>query len=509
MKKNIIVVIFLFFSLLLTPALGANPLGKSIWARPIGLGNAFVAFGEDPSTLFINPAGSVGLGRSFISTYSRPDGDVGYTSLGGTLPGWWDSSISLGYRNRVISDVPISSTETISTIDQDLLLGWSKNIRTGLDFGLDVRYLVRSASVDLPSTKNGASAACDVGLRYQPSPWLSLGVAAQDLGIQFNYSSGASDTYAPNLAVGASALIIGQNGWYRHESQKLFFNLDAGKENNDPLLAHAGLEWWPIDIFAFRLGLDQTTKSQTEANNNTTYGIGVKLAGLTFDYSFYRNESDLLNNTHYFSLGFVEPPPAAAISAETKGFELLHFSDVPPDYWAREAIEYTATLGMISGYSDSTFRPEQPVSRAEIVTLLVRAKDYPLPETKKQVFSDVPLTYPVAEVIQTAYENKLTLGYPDRTFQPRRNTSRVEGTVFLTRFDDLELKRGPSLYSDIPNTAWALREILAARGSGLLTLLVKGDKFYPASTLTRAELADLLYRTSYAQEQIRALTPPR
>ena len=184
---------------------------------------------------------------------------------------------------------------------------------------------------------------------------------------------------------------------------------------------------------------------------------------------------------------------------------LQHFSDVPPGYWAEEPIEKLTALGIMNYYPDGTFRPERPVSRAEVVMLLVRAKNYPLPKTRIQVFSDVPLNFWAADYIQAAYENKLTLGYPDGTFKPRSAADRAEGITFLARFDDLKLKEYWEIeqqpFPDLPLEHWSIGAVLAAKEDDLLNFL-KNKPFLPAKNLTRAELAETLYRTKFSKEEL-------
>jgi hypothetical protein len=221
-----------------------------------------------------------------------------------------------------------------------------------------------------------------------------------------------------------------------------------------------------------------------------------------FDYAIYKQGDAAGRLSHYFSLGYTWPAPKQPKS-QIVLLKLMHFSDVPADYWARTPIEYLTTLGILSAYPDGTFRPEQPISRAEMALLLVHTKGYPSPDKKRQVFADVPTTFWAAEGIQTAYENKLTLGYPDRTFRPRNNTTRAEGITFLARFEGLKMTAEASgqPFKDVKNSHWAFREILSAKEDSLLSYLT-GQSFKPAQSLTRAELAEILFRTKSVKTKL-------
>ncbi|MFA6431131.1 MAG: S-layer homology domain-containing protein, partial [Candidatus Margulisiibacteriota bacterium] len=157
-------------------------------------------------------------------------------------------------------------------------------------------------------------------------------------------------------------------------------------------------------------------------------------------------------------------------------------------------------------FPDKTFRPEQPLSRAETVSLLIKAKEKEPPphDESFQIFTDVLTSHWAADYIAEAYKKKITYGYPDRTFKPRNTTSRAEGITFLTRFDGLALSLKDVLsapYSDVPLHHWALREILAAKDNQYLNY-IKGEKLGPKQILTRAELAEMLYRTDFTKTKL-------
>lgn len=500
--KKIVLLVFLAVALCV-PSFAGSPLSRAIGARSLALGNAFVGLANDASAIYINPAGLGNIKLNlYASMYSQPESDITFASLGGAIANWQNGTLGIGYQNNSISNV-IVSRETVSFTDQGLILSYSRKIRKKLSIGADVRFISTGASKVVPGFEglNGSGYAFDVSALYNVSPRLNLGAVIQNIKGEINYQDNTTEKYDLNFILGSS-LMMG-DAW----GPRLYINADLAKEGGDPVLGHFGFEAWPTTNFAFRVGFDQTKKTLKDTYTHLTGGIGMKFSGVTFDMSLYKHSDPTEAFNYSFSIGYVGPdekPPIPTIEVhEITVADLKHFPDVPYGYWARKPIEYLTTLGILNYYEDGSFRPDRPIARAETVVLLGRAKDYPEPKEKKQVFSDVPTDYWAANFIQKAYEYKLALGYPDKTFKPRKATSRAEGVTFISRFAKPTLKdvlRSP--YPDLPLSHWAIKEILAAKEADLLKFL-RHKPFRPSQQLTRAEFADLIYRTKYAKEKIK------
>ena len=186
-------------------------------------------------------------------------------------------------------------------------------------------------------------------------------------------------------------------------------------------------------------------------------------------------------------------------SQEVRVLRLLKFKDVSDGYWAKEPIEYLATLGVIGGYPDGTFKPDKTITRAELTTLLVKASNSGTPESIDTQFSDVTHKHWASFYIKTASDSGMVNGYPDKTFKPAQSLNRAEGVTLLTRFAGLKLPETllEQPYTDVPGRHWAAPSIAAARTAGMLSYI--GDKpFEPTKPLTRAEAAEILSKTPFA-----------
>ena len=139
----------------------------------------------------------------------------------------------------------------------------------------------------------------------------------------------------------------------------------------------------------------------------------------------------------------------------------ISFSDVSADAWYAPYVAFAEKYGLVNGYSDGTFRPEQPVSRAELVKLLSAF----FPEASGTVsFPDVPANHWAADVISFAAGQGWVSGYPDGTFQPERSISRAEAVKLVNQALGRQAgERDVAMpFSDVSAGYWAYWEILEA-----------------------------------------------
>jgi hypothetical protein len=277
-----------------------------------------------------------------------------------------------------------------------------------------------------------------------------------------------------------------------------------------------------MHLLALRVGMDQQYKAE-ESNfsvaSNLTAGVGLFLKGFTFDYAYHSYNGLAENNTHYFSIGFAvrkifEPAEKAEqIKTAVSYFSpvikakpvLENFTDVPDDFWASDAIAYVATLGIMKGYPDHTFKPETSIDRAEMAAILVNAKKFDLDKVEVgQLFDDLPVDNWAALPVQVAVEHGYMSGYPDGKFRPAQKLRRDEAVVILAKFAGLiEPKKidGPP-FPDVPADNWAAKWIYAAKMAGLLEYLA-GRNFNPEENFSRAEAAEILSKTKFGRTEIK------
>lgn len=137
------------------------------------------------------------------------------------------------------------------------------------------------------------------------------------------------------------------------------------------------------------------------------------------------------------------------------------FSDVTSAHWAANYIGYMEQFGIVRGYSDGTFRPNAPITRAEFAAICCRFEKL---TSGTVTFSDVPASHWAAKSIAYAAKRGWVTGYADGTFKPGNNITRAEVAAvtcrLLERSADKEyirahLKELPRVFSDLNEQHWA------------------------------------------------------
>jgi rare lipoprotein A len=168
------------------------------------------------------------------------------------------------------------------------------------------------------------------------------------------------------------------------------------------------------------------------------------------------------------------------------------FSDVPPENQIFEAVSVLENRGILNGFPDRTFRPDQNVSRAEALKIILLSAGVTINGVAtKNPFPDVPKDQWFAVVTKKGQELGIVKGNMDGTFTPFRNVSRAEAVamLFRTNGDTLDIpEKDPFL--DVPKDAWFAQYFFVAKKTNLL----KGEHSDPHHMLTRGELANLTYR---------------
>ncbi|MGP1373821.1 MAG: S-layer homology domain-containing protein [Almyronema sp.] len=207
------------------------------------------------------------------------------------------------------------------------------------------------------------------------------------------------------------------------------------------------------------------------------------------------------------------PLPAQRNGVEREVSEPLEFSDVPEGYWAAAFIDRLSSRQIISGFTNGTFRPEQPVTRAELATQITNA--FAASSRQEAIaFSDIPADYWAAQTINQAVESGFMKGYPENTFQPEQSVPRVQvlaaiaSGLGLEAPDDAEAILA-STFSDadaIPN--WAVGQMAAALEAGLIVNHPNTAVLEPNQDASRAEVAAILNQALVYSGELESVSSP-
>ena len=170
------------------------------------------------------------------------------------------------------------------------------------------------------------------------------------------------------------------------------------------------------------------------------------------------------------------------------------------DHWAERCIRHLDQQGIVQGYPDQTFRPNQPVTRTEFAAFINRA----FPEKAEQVFAreydDIDETYWGLTPIDRATRMGFLTGYPDGTFQPTRNIPRYEILLALVSGLNYSPYGNPQnivtqYYADATELpAFAYPAIAAATEQKLVVNYPRPNRLNPNQWASRAEVASFLCR---------------
>ncbi len=183
---------------------------------------------------------------------------------------------------------------------------------------------------------------------------------------------------------------------------------------------------------------------------------------------------------------FSFPPADAALFKDIQG------------HWAKSCIAQLAQNKVISGYSDGRFRPTEPVTRAEFATAIAKAFPNVADVRSGKNFTDIPSNYWAKEAISKAYQRGFMSGYPEDTFKPDDSIQRLEAFLALasglkyapTQPATKTLETAFTDVKDIPN--YAQQAIAAATEKQIIVNYPEVKNLNPNKLASRAEIAAFL-----------------
>jgi hypothetical protein len=187
------------------------------------------------------------------------------------------------------------------------------------------------------------------------------------------------------------------------------------------------------------------------------------------------------------------------------------FPDVQ-GHWAQTFIEALAERGVILGFPDGTFRPDDPVTRAQFAAMIRKAFPRAAKRSGTQ-FVDVPANYWGLEAIQTAYRTGFLEGYPNSIFLPEQNIPRVQVLVSLVTGLDLSppeqvatiLSRSFQDAAQIPD--FARPKVAAATLNQLVVNYPDVALLNPNRNASRAEVASFIYQALVKEGTLPPVNP--
>lgn len=189
---------------------------------------------------------------------------------------------------------------------------------------------------------------------------------------------------------------------------------------------------------------------------------------------------------------------APAMMAVSPAQAQTTFTDVSTNYWASDFIQSLSSRGVIAGFPDGSFRPNELVTRAQFASMVSGA--FNTQNVRSAVtFPDVPSSYWGANAIRNAYQKGFMSGYPNGTFNPNQNIPRVQSLVALanglghTANGDVDSIL--NYYNDASSIpSYARSSVAAATSKSMVVNYPTLTQLNPNRSMTRAEAAAFIYQ---------------
>jgi len=250
----------------------------------------------------------------------------------------------------------------------------------------------------------------------------------------------------------------------------------------------------------------KSTKQKIDGKWLATHGhfLGVLVLFCSFSlyaiFSFFTSTQNYLNSMKASVLGAEDFVVSDISEADTGTKEVVpgpdlsqqFFTDVPTDHMHAKAIGALYSAGLISGYENGSYKPDDYVNRAELLKVVTDAVDADFGGMSlENCFSDVEEEW-FSTFICYSKSVGWVKGYDDNTFKPSQHVVRAEAIkIIFTAFEYPvcdQVSEAP--YEDVAVDSWYAPYACQAKEDGIIAA---AGKFRAGDKLTRAELAKVIY----------------
>jgi len=196
------------------------------------------------------------------------------------------------------------------------------------------------------------------------------------------------------------------------------------------------------------------------------------------------------------SFGSVQVVPDAAITSDKEKDEQSgnYFTDITNRHWAYQAIRELSSRGIITGYPNGSFSPDAPVTREQLVKMIILTFGLNSQSTTT-AFSDIASNRWSASYIKTASDKGIVSGMPDGSFMPEAAVTRQDAAVMIARAckaDGRGFAERKQLSDSAEISDYATESVEELVAAGIISGFEDGS-YRPLEKLTRAQAAQLLY----------------
>ncbi len=215
--------------------------------------------------------------------------------------------------------------------------------------------------------------------------------------------------------------------------------------------------------------------------------VDGKSVGAVTSYTYSHLKASSLIEISFRKIGSTTPEPPAN----------RRFTDVSDSHWAKTAIETLADKKVIFGKTETTFAPNDAITRAEFVSILARMSGDDLSATQTS-FTDVPSDSWYASSVAWAVKAGVVSGITETTFAPNQLITREQMAAILVRYAQYkginlsETKPARTFTDQESISSYAADAVSIMQNSGIISGTETGA-FAPQNSATRAEAAQMLY----------------
>jgi len=171
----------------------------------------------------------------------------------------------------------------------------------------------------------------------------------------------------------------------------------------------------------------------------------------------------------------------------------INFTDVPSGVYYTDAVAWAIAQGITNGTTETTFSPDNSCTRAQMVTFLWRSAGSPSPTNSDNPFTDVAAGTYYYDAVLWAVEHGITTGTTDTTFSPNNTVTRGQTVTFMYRNAGSPKVDTVSPFVDVPSDAYYADAVVWA-ASNDITKGTTDTTFSPNESCTRAQIVTFLYR---------------
>lgn len=194
----------------------------------------------------------------------------------------------------------------------------------------------------------------------------------------------------------------------------------------------------------------------------------------------------------------------ATVESKIRVLRKATAADISQDSFAYSVINDLLTIGALSTDEQNNLQPQEPITRGELAALIARVKGLPLSETGS--FPDIPANSPYLTAITAVTKAGLMNTFADGQFRPDDTISRADAVGILVRVNEVPLPEGTpeEIFNDVPLSNPAADVIAAAANVGLISM--ENDDFYPNEPLDRETAAMWFSKTTEFRQEIQELS---